>query len=91
MARRYALHSRQEVMAYLNHPVLGPRLLECVGLMLEVKGKSAYEILGTPDDLKFRSCMTTFAVVSDEPLFSKALTKFYDSKPDTRTLELLQP
>lgn len=90
MAKRYALHSRQEVMAYLNHPVLGPRLLQCVGLMLEAKGKSAYEILGTPDDLKFRSCMTMFEVVSDEPLFEQALIRFYDGKPDSRTLELLR-
>jgi uncharacterized protein (DUF1810 family) len=58
--------------------------------MLEVKGKSAYEILGTPDDLKFRSCMTMFAVVSDETVFKQALTRFCDGKPDWRTLELLR-
>jgi len=90
MAKRYALHSRQEIISYLNHPVLGPRLLQCVGLMLEAKGKSAYEILGTPDDLKFRSCMTMFAVVSDETVFKQTLTRFYDGKPDPRTLKLLR-
>ena len=90
MAKQYAINSKTEALEYLNHPVLGTRLLECAGLMLAAKGKSAFEILGTPDDLKFRSCMTLFeAVASDEPVFTQALAKFYGGKPDPRTVELL--
>lgn len=91
MARRYAIRSRQEAIDYLTHPVLGARLLECTGLMLAVKSKSAFEILGTPDDLKFRSCMTLFAEVAGaESVFIKALDRFHDGKRDARTLELLK-
>jgi len=91
MAKRYAIRSRKEANDYLSHPMLGARLLECTGLMLVVKGKSAFEILGTPDDLKFRSSMTLFAeVAGDESVFRKALDRFYDGKRDMRTLELLK-
>ena len=90
MAKRYAIRSRQEAIDYLQHPVLGVRLLECTGLMLAVKGKSAFEILGTPDDLKFRSSMTLFAEVAGESVFRNALDRFYEGKPDARTLELLK-
>ncbi|MGZ9116799.1 MAG: DUF1810 domain-containing protein, partial [Methylocystis sp.] len=58
MAQRYAIHSRAEAAAYLAHPVLGPRLKECVGLVNKVEGRSAHEIFGSPDDLKFHSSMT---------------------------------
>lgn len=91
MAKRYAIRSRQEANDYLSHAVLGARLLECTGLMLAVKSKSAFEILGTPDDLKFRSSITLFAeVAGDDSVFRKALDRFYDGKPDQRTLELLK-
>ena len=91
MAKRYAIRSRQEALDYLQHPVLGVRLLECTGLMLAVKNKSAFEILGTPDDLKFRSSMTLFAeVAGDDSDFRKALDRFHEGRPDVRTLELLK-
>lgn len=91
MAKRYAIHSRQEAIDYLQHPVLGDRLLECTGLMLAVKSKSAFEILGTPDDLKFRSSMTLFAEFAGaDSVFRKALDRFHDGKRDMRTLELLK-
>jgi uncharacterized protein (DUF1810 family) len=91
MARQYAIHSSTEALQYLHHPVLGPRILECTALMLAIKSKSAFEILGTPDDLKFKSCMTLFMQVANgEPaVFEQALTRFYEGKPDKRTLELL--
>ncbi len=90
MARKFALHSQQEAVEYLKHPVLGARLIHCVGLMLAVKGKSAFEILSTPDDLKFRSCMTLFAAVAPgDSVFKEALSRFCGGKPDPRTLELL--
>ena len=90
MAQRFAIRSREEARAYWLHPVLGSRLRECIELMLAIKGRSAFRILGTPDDLKFRSCLTLFAaVLPDEPVFSKALDKYFTGG-DSRTLELLR-
>ena len=89
MAQRYALCSRDEALAYLGHAVLGPRLRECTALVNAVEGRTIREILGNPDDLKFRSSMTLFAAVSPEPEFAAAIGKFYDGAPDQRTLELL--
>lgn len=90
MAQRYAIGSRAEAEAYLRHPVLGPRLAECTQLMLQHEGTSAHAILGSPDDMKFRSCMTLFAAVSekDSP-FERALEVFYDGKRDEKTVALL--
>jgi len=80
---------------YLDHPVLGARLRQVVNLMIHQKGKSALEILGSPDDLKFRSCLTLFRQAAfdnaDLALFNKALDQFYRGDPDERTLELLGP
>jgi uncharacterized protein (DUF1810 family) len=89
MAQRYALSSRDEAMAYLGHGILGPRLRECTALVNAVEGRTIREILGSPDDLKFRSSMTLFAAVSPEPEFAAAIGKFYDGRPDPKTLELL--
>ncbi len=92
MSRRYALGSLEEARAYLSHPVLGERLRECVRLMLGQRGKSALEILGSPDDLKFRSSMTLFAAAAPgEPLFARALERFFGGRWDDRTLGLLGP
>ena len=91
MAQRFAIRSREEVKAYWQHPVLGSRLRECIGLMLAIKGKSALEILDTPDDLKFRSCLTLFAaVLPDEPVFARTLKKYFAGVGDSRTLALLR-
>jgi uncharacterized protein (DUF1810 family) len=90
MAQRYALSSRDEAMAYLGHGILGPRLRECTALVNAVEGRTIREILGSPDDLKFRSSMTLFAAVSPEPEFAVAIGKFYGGKPDPKTLELLR-
>ena len=87
-AQFYGLDGLDEARAYLGHPVLGPRLLECTGLVDYVQGKTALEILGSPDDLKFRSCMTLFARIQPEP-FTSALQHFYQGQPDPKTLELL--
>ena len=89
MAQRYALSSRDEAVAYLGHAILGPRLRECTALVNAVEGRTIREILGSPDDLKFRSSMTLFAAVSPEPEFAAAIKKFYGGTPDQRTLELL--
>src|SRR5512142_2560299 len=65
-SRRYSIKSLAEAKAYLKHPLLGQRLTECVEAALSVEGKSAYEIFGSPDDMKLRSCATLFAHVSSE-------------------------
>jgi uncharacterized protein (DUF1810 family) len=91
MSKRYAIKSKKEAEAYLSHPTLGPRLLECVQAVLDVEGKSATGIFGTPDDLKLRSSATLFAAVSPPgSVFHRLVDKYYGGKPDDRTLGLLK-
>ena len=90
MSKRYAISSRGEAAAYLNHSVLGPRLRDCTEIVNGVDGRSATEIFGSPDDLKFRSSMTLFDAVADDPTpFGTALEQYYDG-PDPKTLRLLE-
>ncbi|MEF8778288.1 MAG: DUF1810 domain-containing protein [Natronomonas sp.] len=90
MSRRYAIASREEAEAYLEHPILGPRLRECTELVNAIEGHSANDIFGSPDDLKFRSSMTLFDVVADTPApFKTALRKYFDDEPDPKTLQRL--
>ena len=90
MAQRYAVSSRAEAVAYLAHPVLGPRLRECTRLVNAVEGKDINTILGAPDDMKFKSSMTLFAkAASDNADFLAALGKYYDGAFDEATLERL--
>ena len=92
MAIRFGIASLAEARAYLAHPLLGPRLRECVRLVLATEGRSIREILGAPDDLKFRSCMTLFQCAAPaEALFGDALRRHFGGAPDARTLELLRP
>ena len=89
MARRFAIASLAEARAYLDHPVLGPRLIDCASLALAAPG-SAHEIFGDPDDLKFHSCMTLFAAVAPPPSpFDQALDRFFAGKRDALTERLL--
>ena len=89
-AQFYAIASRAEAEAYLAHPVLGPRLRECTQLVLDVAGRSAHDVFGSPDDLKFRSCVTLFGdVAADNALFQAALRKYFNGEPDRRTIEIL--
>ena len=94
MAQRYAIRNVDQAKRYLADPILGNRLRDDVRLMVRHKGKSALEILGSPDDFKFRSCLTLFCEAasdkSDRSLFAEALNQFYNGEPDPRTLELLQ-
>lgn len=86
----YAIRSVAEARAYLEHPVLGARLRECTGLLLDLPERSIEEILGYPDDLKFRSSMTLFHhVAPEEAVFAAALRRFFSGEPDRRTLELV--
>lgn len=90
-ARRYAIASRREAEAYLSHPTLGPRLRDCTELVNAIEGRSANEIFGSPDDLKFRSSMTLFEAVADDSApFRTALDRYYDGDPDPKTLDLLE-
>jgi uncharacterized protein (DUF1810 family) len=89
MSQRYAIGSRAEAKAYLAHPVLGPRLIECTGLVLALEGRTINAILGAPDDAKFRSSMTLFGAVSGEPIFGEALTRYFAGERDGATLEIL--
>jgi uncharacterized protein (DUF1810 family) len=91
MSRRYAISSRAEAQAYLDHSTLGPRLRECTEIVNGIEGRSANDIFGSPDDLKFRSSMTLFeAVADDSGPFETALERYYDGDPDSKTLERLE-
>ena len=94
MAQRYAIRNLDQARRYLADPILGSRLRHDVELMAHHKGKSALEILGSPDDFKFRSCITLFGQAalhnSDRLLFTEALDQFFGGEPDPRTLELLR-
>jgi uncharacterized protein (DUF1810 family) len=90
MAKRYAIASREEAEAYLHHPVLGPRLRQCAGLLLQIQGQPIGEIMGWPDDLKLRSSMTLFAqATADRQIFLDVLEKYYRGQLDAATLERL--
>jgi uncharacterized protein (DUF1810 family) len=89
-SRHYSIKSLAEAKAYLDHPILGPRLLECAEAVVHLEGRSATEIFGSPDDLKLRSCATLFACVSPrESVFDRLLRKYYRGERDGKTLRLL--
>lgn len=89
-SRRYSIKSVAEARAYLAHPLLGPRLIECAEAALGVEGRSAYDIFGSPDDMKVRSCATLFAYVSPAgSAFERLLDKYFHGEPDRATLRLL--
>jgi uncharacterized protein (DUF1810 family) len=89
MSQRYAIASRAEASAYLAHPTLGPRLIECTHLVLAVEGRTINAILGAPDDAKFHSSMTLFDAVSGEPVFDEALARYFSGERDQATLDIL--
>jgi uncharacterized protein (DUF1810 family) len=90
-AVRYVISSLDEALAYLAHPVLGPRLRECTQLVLDVQGRPVEAIFGHPDNLKFHSSMTLFAQAAPEERdFADALTKYFGGERDKKTLSVLQ-
>jgi len=90
MARRYAIRDIEEARAYLEHPVLGPRLVDCCQALLSLQGKTASQIFGDPDDLKLRSSMTLFALAGGPgSLFEEVLARYFGGGKDRLTLELL--
>jgi len=90
MSKRYAITDLPEAVAYLNHPVLGKRLKEIAGALLELKSNNANQVMGSPDDLKLRSSMTLFAQVpGTEPVFEAVLKKYFQGEKDKATLQQL--
>ena len=90
MARIYAIPNMADAKAYLSHDLLGSRLRECTEAVLAVEGRTAHEILGSPDDMKLKSCMTLFEV-ADGPgsVFSSILEKYFEGQRDERSLMIL--
>ncbi|KKK90464.1 hypothetical protein LCGC14_2722750 [marine sediment metagenome] len=89
--KHYAVKSREEARQYLDHTVIGARLLECAEAVLAIKGRSVSKIFGYPDYLKFKSSMTLFASVSEpRSVFSRVLDKYYHGERDDKTLHILE-
>jgi uncharacterized protein (DUF1810 family) len=89
-AKHYAIKSAEEARQYLAHPFLGARLLECAEAVLAVEGRSAFDIFGSPDDLKFKSCTTLFETAAgQDSVFGTVLDKYYEGQRDQRTLDIL--
>lgn len=89
MSQRFAISSLDEARAYLAHPVLGERLRRCVELVLQVENRSAHQMFGSPDDMKFRSSLTLFAEASGEEIFLRALDRYFAGASDPATLKIL--
>ena len=94
IAQRFAISGREEALAYLAHPILGPRLRECTALVHAVEGRSLDAIFGYPDDLKFHSSVSLFSAVASDPsgedaVFTAALEKYFSGRPDPATLARL--
>lgn len=90
MSQTYAISGADEARAYLAHPLLGTHLIDCTKLVCAHRAKTAVQILGTIDALKFRSSMTLFAAIAeDEPVFAEALEQFFGGAPDPETLQRL--
>ncbi len=86
----FAIKNRAEAESYLAHPILGKRLIEISNALLEIEGKTANQIFGSPDDVKLKSSMTLFGALDDtNPVFRKVLDKYFDGAKDRRTLELI--
>jgi uncharacterized protein (DUF1810 family) len=91
MARHYAITSKKEAADYLQHPVLGTRLVEISTALLTLESNDAQYILGSPDDMKLQSCMTLFALLDNtNPVFEQVLDKYYNGKKDQKTLDLIK-
>ena len=87
----YAIQNKEEAAQYLNHPVLGKRLLEITKVVVEINGKTALEIFGKPDERKLKSCMTLFNILNNpNPIFQQVLDKYYNGMKDENTLQLIK-
>ncbi len=88
----YAIKNLDEAKEYVNHPILGKRLKEITNELLKLKEENANKIFGSPDDMKLQSCMTLFSIADNHPdnVFEEVLNKFYNGKPDNRTVKFLE-
>ncbi len=92
MSRHYAIGSLAEARAYLRHPLLGPRLIEALRAVLDIEGRTAADIFGTPDDMKLRSCATLFAAAApEEMVFQRVIDTYFGGHADPLTLARLSP
>ncbi len=90
-SEHYAIKSIEEARQYLDHPVLGKRLLECVDIILAIEKRSILEIFSSPDDLKFKSSMTLFSCIANRSLlFARVLDKYFNCERDVITLQLFE-
>jgi len=89
-ARVYAIKDINEAEAYLDHPVLGKRLIEISTTLLQLQNNDAYSVFGSPDDMKLHSCMTLFSLTSNpNVVFEQVLQKFFNGVKDTKTLQII--
>ena len=89
-AKYYSIKSIEEAKKYIEHPILGVRLLECSNILLNINSKTADDIFGYPDNLKLKSCMTLFNVIAPEQkVFADVLKKYFDEEHDQKTLDIL--
>jgi uncharacterized protein (DUF1810 family) len=87
----YGLDGLREATAYADHSVLGPRLIEIATALLKIEGKTATQIMGSPDDMKLRSSMTLFSLTPNaDPVFQAVLAKYFNGNPDPRTLAIVE-
>lgn len=89
IAMYYAISSLDEATEYLNHPILGSRLIECCRILLGLENKTAGDILGSIDAMKLKSSMTLFSLVSDNPVFNQVLDIYYNGEKDSATLRIV--
>ena len=90
-SRHYAIKSLEEARAYLEHPVLGARLRQCAQVLLDITGRSAHQVFGSPDELKLKSSMTLFAHVSPEgSVFDQVLENYFAGQRDRNALDLVR-
>lgn len=90
MARFYAIKDKEEAIAYLRHPILGKRLVEITEALLNLEDNNVTSVMAPPDDLKLKSSMTLFYIVSEMEVFKKVLDLFFEGDMDTKTLEILK-
>lgn len=89
-AQYYAIQDKTEAENYLKHPILSKRLTEISEELLKLDSNNASEVFGYPDDMKLKSSMTLFSLVSEQEIFEKVLDKFFDGKIDGKTVEILK-
>lgn len=89
MSQYYAIKDREEAKAYIDHPILSQRLAEISGELLLLPTNDARDVMGYPDDVKLKSCMTLFSLVTNNPVFQRVLDKYFDGEKDKFTVDAI--